>query len=379
MAMKRLPGGLWAVAPRRREFYGLVHQFVPLAASVRGAQDNVQVDGQADFLVHATNAVYEDGQAKVQFVIQPDRNLFQVPVFIGALGRANFPRWMQVPALIPRAQTFSCIADDRQAVPVTNTIRILHVGQKVYDRPFEAARAYTHVNEYDFVANFTNDDGGVGPLAANGTNIAPVNVFADADFDIYKVSILSDGMRHQVGTSGKALSNSTDRARRAVAGTTINSGIPASAWPFKLQGPCACRPRIYRDHGGGPLEVQHRVRPHGVRLALGCGGRGPWSAGTGRRRREITAMGGGSQYNGFIVSVWSRGRTIPGPAGPTRARTFCARWPPAAEQGRSVSARRSPSRTQIAQSFRCVTTIVNCTRSPARRQPGLHHRGDFGR
>ena len=239
MAMKRLPNGLWAVAPRRREFYGLVHQFVPLAASVRGAQDNVQVDGQADFLLHATNAVYEDGQAKVQFVIQPDRNLFQTPVFIGALGRGNFPRWMQVPALIPRAQTFTCIADDRQAIPGTNTIRILHVGQKVYDRPFEAARAYTHVNEYDFVSNFTNDDGGVGPLAANGTNIAPINVFADADFDIYKVSILADGdATIQIETSGKALSWFNRPCSIALlAGTTINAAIPAGAWPFKLPGP----------------------------------------------------------------------------------------------------------------------------------------------
>lgn len=239
MAMRRLANGLWAIEPRRREFFGLVHQFLPLAASTIGGRDNIQIDGQADYWAWGTNAVYTDGQGKIQFIVQPDHNLFETPVFLGALGRGNFPRWYQVPILIPRAQTFSAIADDRQAVAADNNIRILHIGQKVYDRPFEAARAYHGVEEYDFVANFTSNDGGVGPIAANGTNIEATNVFADSDFDIYKLSILADGdATIQVETSGKSLQWFNRPAHIGLLGaSTLNAAIPAGAWPFRLPGP----------------------------------------------------------------------------------------------------------------------------------------------
>ncbi len=243
MAIRRLKNGMWVVEPRRREFYGLIHQLIApnaLAAAAIGTQDAVQIDGQANFLLHATAAVYDDGQAKVNFVIQPDRNLFQVPVYIAALGIGAFPRLMAVPQIVPRAQTFTMSADDRRLVQVgVNNIRVLHIGQKVYNDPFEEAKAYRTVLPYDFVANFTANDGGAGALGANATNVFPVNVFSDSDFDIYQISIFVDGNATiQIETTGKALNWFNRACHVSLLGASVpNAAIPSGARPFKLPGP----------------------------------------------------------------------------------------------------------------------------------------------
>jgi hypothetical protein len=246
MAMKRLANGLWAVPPRRREFFGIVHQLLPLGAGALGAADNVQVDGQADFLDFATATSYVnvaggiEGEIKVQLVIQPDKYLFQAPVFIGALGTGFFPRYFASPRLIPRAQTYTLLGWDRQLVPAATNIRVLHIGQKQYDQPFEDAKAYRTVEPYDFVCNFTNDDGGVGALTAGLATANPINVFSDADFDIYKVSIIADGPAQiQVETSGKALlwfNRPVDIA--LLGGSQPDAPLPSGAWPFRLPSPC---------------------------------------------------------------------------------------------------------------------------------------------
>ena len=250
MAMQRLKNGTWGVAPRRREFFGIVHRLATetgnaVGVGAIGATDSVQIDGQADFLASALAASFNNaqgnaGEIKVQFLIQPDRNLFQVPVFVGTLGVGLFPRRLQMPQLVPRAQTFSMVADDRRTVQVgTTSVRALHIGQKVYERPFEASKAYHEVLPYDFVANFTANDGGIGALAANGSNVFPINVFSDTDFDIYHVTIIADGdATLQVETSGKSLQWFNRPCHiDLLGGSPPNATIPSGARPFTLPSP----------------------------------------------------------------------------------------------------------------------------------------------
>lgn len=239
MAIRRLSNGLLAVEPRRKEFYGLIHQFLPLAAGTLGNTDNVQVDGQADFLIYSMAAAYDDGQAQVQFVVQPDRNLFSFPVWVPALGTGSFPKRYSAPFVIPRAQTFTCVADARQVVPADQSVRILHIGMKQYDTPFEAARAYQNVFPYDYEANFTSFNGGIGPVPSLGVLSYPINVFSDSDFDIYSVTVFSDGEATlQINSSGKALDWFNRPCHVALmGGTNVNAPIPSGGRPFTLPAP----------------------------------------------------------------------------------------------------------------------------------------------
>jgi hypothetical protein len=223
--------------PRRREFFGLVHEFNPLAASAVQIPDDIAIDGQADILIHARAAVYTDGQAKVRFERVPGELDGSAAYFVSALGSGAFPGWLAQPMLLRRGAVFRATADDRQLVPAANIIRILHVAQKVYDTPFEPGKTYLGAEPFVLVADFTAQ--GIGAVPASASIQFPNVIDSSYDFDIYEVVLLSDAaFTVEIETSGKALKWFNKPCHTSLlGGTAFNAGPSSGALPFKLPSP----------------------------------------------------------------------------------------------------------------------------------------------
>lgn len=249
--------------PRRRTLFGIVHQFLPLAAGARSIEDTVTIDGQSDFDVHRLAFTAQDAQAKIQFRIGTGIVYNDTPHFLSALGVGQFALPLSALPLmgrtsmrqgyrIPRANTYTLTASDRQIVQQTNNIRVLSIGAKVFDKPFEPAKAYERVRAYRYVANFTADDNGGGPVAANAVRDFAVGISGQADFDIYGLSIIADDpnitLRIQISGRQEEWFNRPCHAL-LLGGTTIGAVPPSGGTPFLL-------PYPYRVPAAGFVNVQ---------------------------------------------------------------------------------------------------------------------------
>lgn len=251
--------------PRRRTFFGVVHQFLPLASGARVIEDTVTIDGQSDFDVHRLAFTAQDNQAKIQFKIGTGILYNDTPHFLAALGSGQFPLPLSALPLmgrtsmrqgyrIPRSNTYTVSASDRQLVPGTNNIRILSIGAKVFAQPFEPAKAYERVRAYRYVANFTADDNGGGAIAANAVRDFPVGVSGQADFDIYGLSIIADdpNITFRIQVSGRQEEWFNRPCHGLLLGATPllpAGGIPSGGTPFLL-------PYPYRVPAAGFINVQ---------------------------------------------------------------------------------------------------------------------------
>jgi len=238
---------LLCLPPRQREFYGLIHQFAAgqaqpaLTGGQLNAVDTVQVDGSADFLLVGHAAMATSLQAKVQFDISGGINFHQDKIFLSGLGSGYFPQWIDPPRLIPRGTAaFRALVDDRQLVPAANTIRILHIGMKVLARP-RPALYYESQEPYKYLADFTDQGPTGGAIGANKALSLPVGINSDADFEIQKIAILSDGdlTLDILATSDTLSWFSRPCHTQLLGGTTIEAigpGLFSGAWPFRLPG-----------------------------------------------------------------------------------------------------------------------------------------------
>lgn len=249
--------------PRRRTFFGIVHQFLPLASGARGTEDTVTIDGQSDFSVSRFATTAQDNQAKIQ--LRNGTGLFynDQPIFISEFGSGQFPlpltalplmarTSMRHGFIVPRANTYTAAAWDRQTVPGTNNIRLLSIGAKIFKDPFEPAKAYHKVRSYRYTANFTADDGGGGPIAANAVRDFPVGISGDADFDIYGFSIVADdpNLTLRIQISGRQEEWFNRACHGLLLGATpINAAIPSGGTPFLL-------PYPYRVPAAGFINCQ---------------------------------------------------------------------------------------------------------------------------
>jgi hypothetical protein len=223
--------------PRRREFFGLVHEFNSLAASAVGTTDDIAIDGQADVLIHARASIYTDGQAKIRFERVPGELDGSAAYFLPELGTGQFPSCLDQPMMLRRGCVFRAIADDRQTVAAANVIRILHIAQKVYDSPFEPGKMYLGAEPFRLVADFTAQ--GIGAVPASGSLQFPNSIDSAADFDIYSVVVLSDqAVTIEIETTGKALKWFNKPCHSALlGGTGFNAAIPSGGKPFELPSP----------------------------------------------------------------------------------------------------------------------------------------------
>jgi len=249
--------------PRRRTFFGVVHQFLPLPLGARGLEDTQTIDGQSDFEVHRFSYTAEDDQAKVQLRLGTGQFYMDQPHFINAFGIGQFPLMLSgLPFLtktsmrhgfvVPRANTYSLAGWDRRLVQATNNLRVLSIGAKVFDRPFEAAKAYTRVRAFRYVANFTADDNGGGAIAANAVRDFAVSISGQADFDIYGFSIIADSplVTVRIQISGRQEEWFSRACHGLLLGATaFGAPIPSGSTPFLL-------PYPYRVPAAGFINTQ---------------------------------------------------------------------------------------------------------------------------
>lgn len=231
--------------PRFRRFFGVVHQFLPLASGARNLQDTQTIDGQADYWIYKRAATANSFEAKVQFIVGTGRLFMDVPHFMGLDGIGQFPFLLPPQGqIVPKANTFSMIASDRQIVQSAQNIRVLHIGEKVFGNPIEPPKAYTRVMAYQYTANFTADDNGNGPIAANSILDFGVRISGDADFDIYGFAVLADSplLTLQIEVSGRNEEWFSRPVHGMLVGATaINAPIPAGGTPFRLPHPLRVR------------------------------------------------------------------------------------------------------------------------------------------
>lgn len=239
-----------------RHFFGIVHQFAAgaaqgaIAAGSVGNSDSVAITGEADWeeIGYRVIGSPDAGLVRANFQVGSGGQLhFQGSLALAGIGVGRSYPWATHSAWnpVPRGATFLMIADDRRVVQVGSvTVRLLHVGEKIYPRPFEGPRVYLEEKEWRYVADFTTAYSGAplafGPIAANGGFPAPVKILADHDFEIRKVIIVATSPEFtlQIWTSRKNIAWFNVACHAALLGaTTFDADPPAAALPFVLPSP----------------------------------------------------------------------------------------------------------------------------------------------
>jgi hypothetical protein len=216
------------------------HEFLPLAASAVQQRQSVNIEGNADFAVTGISVMADDLAAKLRFEVTPLAESFQfLPLYLANLGSGRRPFKFNPPIVLRRNCIFTGIADDRQTIAAANNIRIGYHGLKLYQNPLLPARRYDLGKPFTYIANFTSDDGGQGPVAANGVAIANLRVDGDSDFEVLKITIVSDGpCTFRPQSAGDVYWFQQELRSELFGGSTIETPDPSSGeYPFELPQP----------------------------------------------------------------------------------------------------------------------------------------------
>jgi hypothetical protein len=195
------PNGRILRRPQSAKYFCYVNSFEPLTAGAVAIRDAFQVDGDADFWIFeqavlafatATGIVQRDDT--IGFEVSPISEAYQFqPLFLANFGSGRFPSRCNPPIILPRTAIWQAVANSRNLAAVNTTIFVAHHGAKVYRQPFQKARLYQQQKWFQYPANFTANDGGVGTIPAGQTSIATVRVDGASDFDVRKLTLVSDG------------------------------------------------------------------------------------------------------------------------------------------------------------------------------------------
>lgn len=239
--MGRVTRDGYIVDPTRENFFGLVHQLLPMSSGARDSQDAVGIDGGSDFLVERQAVLADSLEVTFKFLVASGL-VEDGEQFASMFGNGQFPRVLPSPLVVPRGSVFTMQVNDRQTVAADARIRVLHIGKKLFPQAATPRRRYTTVRPYTLTANFMSS--GVNqssPIAAaGGQSQASVSVSSEWDFEVRKLVIVSDGpFTAQFSTSGKALGwFSTNVHSSLLGGTAIEGGVyPSGCWPFVLTVP----------------------------------------------------------------------------------------------------------------------------------------------
>lgn len=250
---ERPPGALIEVPAQYCAFYGLTHQFaageatVALTAGQTNISDTVVIDSTFDFYALRRAAIWSPaasgGQAKIQFKVDRELQIAgsgggndSVGSYLSTIGTGRYPQWFDAPLLLRGKSTFVAVAGDYQTVAAALTIRLLHAGYIRRRDPLHPRRWYAARTPWRYMADFTAEGPLGAALTASKTQSLPVPIDPDADFEIRRIIIVSDG------EAKVQIKNADTRAEwfnKAVhvwllGGTTIDADPPAGAWPFVL-------------------------------------------------------------------------------------------------------------------------------------------------
>lgn len=202
------PVGRYLRQPQNAKFFVYEHQIIPgtttgWVANATGIRDTFQIDGDALFAVMKQSVLSftTDAQGGVQPVLDDTAQFEVSPVseaynftetFLSNYGSGRFPNALQAPILLPRSAVYTLIASNRSGVGPP-TIRFAHHGAKVYQNAFLGRRLYSQVKPFTYTGNFTafgTSPGGT--IAASGTAQYTLRVDGDSDFDVRRITIVSE-------------------------------------------------------------------------------------------------------------------------------------------------------------------------------------------
>jgi hypothetical protein len=196
------PNGRILRRPQSAKYFCYINSFEPLLTGAAGisVRDAFQIDGDADFWIfeQAVLAFTEAGAVQrddtVGFEVSPVSEAYQFqPLFLANYGSGRFPNRLSPPIILPRTAIWQAVANSRNLAVLPTFIFIAHHGAKVYRTPFQKSRMYERQKFYDYPANFTANDGGVGTIPAGQTSIATVRIDGGSDFDVRKLTLVADG------------------------------------------------------------------------------------------------------------------------------------------------------------------------------------------
>ncbi len=258
------------------KFFTYLHQKTPLLAGATADRSTVfTADGNyVAFAVQKIACLADSLQAKILWVVTPNGEQFSGdPFFLTHLGGGQFPQIIHPAWLIRKNNTVTAVLDDRQTVQANNNIRIAYFGQKVQADPIVGEMRYNAAKQFIYPANFTANDSGQGALLANQVKSYTGKIDAEADFEIQKITVASDGpILIQIQVDADNLFD-TDIRSELLGGSLIDpliAGVDPSGWhPFILPAPRWLMGAAYYKvtvTNTVAAAVRAEVQLHGVRL-----------------------------------------------------------------------------------------------------------------
>lgn len=178
------------------KFYTYQHIFNPFTSAATGtiARQTWTAEGNvAAFHVMRMACLADNLGDKALLTMSPlgEQWMFD-PMYLSHFGSGQFPFNLPTPVVIRRNNIVTCVVTDTKLVAADNTIRLASFGAKMYDTPLIPPRRYANAKPWWYTANFTAQDSGQGALAANASKTYVVRVDADSDFEVEKLSVVSD-------------------------------------------------------------------------------------------------------------------------------------------------------------------------------------------
>lgn len=265
--------------PRKAQygkFFTYLHQKTPLLAGATADRSTVfTVDGNyVAFAVQKITCLADSLQAKVLWVVTPNGEQFMGdPFFLSHLGGGQFPQIIHPAWLLRKNNVVTAVFDDRQLVQANNNIRIAYFGQKVQADPIVGAMRYNAAKQFIYPANFTANDSGQGALLPNQQKTYTAKIDADSDFEIQKITVVSDApVLIQIQVDADNLFD-TDIRSELLGGSLIDPIVPPldpSGWhPFILPAPrWLMGAAYYKVSVTNTVNAANRceIQLHGVRL-----------------------------------------------------------------------------------------------------------------
>lgn len=199
------PAGRYIRKPQNAKFFTYLHEFTPgvttgwVAAAINIA-NQFNVDGDADFhIIKQAVLAFDELNAQrlddtIKFEVSPVSEGFNfTETYLSNYGSGRYPGLFNTPLVLPRTSIYTALASNRNAAGLLTTIRFAHFGAKVYRNPYLQQRVYRQQKPFAYSASFGgNVSGANAVLPAGGTDIFTLRTDGDSDFDVRKITVVSD-------------------------------------------------------------------------------------------------------------------------------------------------------------------------------------------
>lgn len=220
------------------KYFAYGFSWEPLAASATQARRSVTIGGW-EYLLMRLAFLYDRGGAKLQMESTPaGLRGSTVPWFLSGSGSGKLPIVLDPGYLLRIGSVLTWIADDRGSAALDNNIYLACHGLKLQKTPVMLPRRYEQADAYIHVANFTADDAGPGAVGANATTSFSNQIEAESDFEIKKITMVSDGTFTLQITTHEEDWFDTPLRSELLGGSVIEGPLYASGeFPFILPQP----------------------------------------------------------------------------------------------------------------------------------------------